>query len=685
MSTTLGRSALKSDGGGEPTTPGRIPSTNRNRDFRPDIEGLRAIAIVLIVGYHAGVPGFSGGFVGVDVFFVISGFLITRLLLRDSAAAGSVPFSEFWARRIRRLVPGLALMVVATLLASLVIINPFDMLETAKEGAASALYVSNLLFAQISQNYFASNPNKSPFLHTWSLGVEEQFYVIWPFLVAGLLLLCRRSRRMMNRSALILFAAIFAVSFALNVLWTNAGSSWAFFSLPTRAWEFAAGGFLGSLTILRSQHKYVLAASGFAGLAILVVVAETFNSSTTFPGTNALYPVLGTMLLIIAGGGNPDNSPVSRLLSVRPMQWTGRLSYSWYLWHWPFIVLTVIALNTNATLPKTAAALASLGVAAAAFHLVENPIRYARSLRRPAYKTYLVGLAITAGALGIAGGTWLISSDRTPSSFNKLESVADRNFIPKCQLLETPGGAAYCYGGELSSTRTVALVGDSHVSTWFNEVSNVAARDKARVLLVSIPGCPFIAVEVRPGATNGPLGDRCSIERASAMSFLTKARPTSVVLAEHTGLYLGYILDSSGVVPSQSEQTALWQKAFKSFIQNELASGAKVGVILDNPVLPQSPAECVSQTASISECEPSRTVALAPDRMLGQAELQTLNRLSNVPYFSPDGVLCNDNGCPLEIQGQIMYADDNHLTDAATKLFSSQVSSLLGSLLDEHH
>ena len=204
-----------------------------------------------------------------------------------------------------------------------------------------------------------------------------------------------------------------------------------------------------------------------------------------------------------------------------------------------------------------------------------EPIRYARSLRRPAYKTYLVGLAITAGALGIAGGTWRISSDRTPSSFNNLESVADRSFFPKCQIRRGAGGASYCYGGELSSTRTVALVGDSHVSTWFNEVSSVAARDKARVLLVTNPGCPFIAVEVRPGAANGPLGNRCSIERASAMSLLAKTRPTSVVLAEHTGLYLGYILDSSGVVPSQSEQAALWQEAFKSFIRNELASGPR--------------------------------------------------------------------------------------------------------------
>jgi hypothetical protein len=222
---------------------------------------------------------------------------------------------------------------------------------------------------------------------------------------------------------------------------------------------------------------------------------------------------------------------------------------------------------------------------------------------------------------------------------------------------------------------------------WFNEVADVAAKDQARLLLVSVPGCPFIGVNVAPSDINGGPKNTalCSTERASAMSFLARTRPSSIVLSEHTGLYLGYILDRNGVVPSQSERIALWKDAFAAFIHNELASGASVGVILDNPVLPQSPAECVAQSGSISECEPSRAEALAPDRTLVGVEVKVLNQLHDVPYFSPNGVLCNGSGCPLEIQGKLMYVDDNHLTNAATKLLAPQVSSLLSSLLPAQH
>ncbi len=155
---------------------------------------MRAIAILVIVAYHSGIPGFSGGFVGVDVFFVISGYLITRNLLDESSTTGTIKFSSFWARRVRRLVPGLGLMVVATLAAGYLIFAPFDMLEIAKDGAAAALYISNIVFANNAQNYFASNINKSPFLHTWSLGVEEQFYLVWPFLIYTAILVSRRTR-----------------------------------------------------------------------------------------------------------------------------------------------------------------------------------------------------------------------------------------------------------------------------------------------------------------------------------------------------------------------------------------------------------------------------------------------------------------------------------------------------------
>jgi peptidoglycan/LPS O-acetylase OafA/YrhL len=649
--------------------------------FRSDIEGLRAVAILLIVGYHAGIPGFSGGFIGVDVFFVISGYLITRLLLRDSTAAGAVPFSDFWARRIRRLVPGLALMVAVTLLVSLAIVNPFDMLVTAKQGGAAALYVSNILFAQETQNYFGSNPNKSPFLHTWSLGVEEQFYLVWPFLVWGLLLLFRRRQALTRHAALVLLAGVFVASFALNVVWTNQGSAWAFFSLPTRAWEFAAGGFLGSLAIRRSVNTFIPKAMGLLGLGLLVGANELFNSNTTFPGVNALVPVAGTALVILAGTGTGElkASLLPRALSVRWMQWTGRLSYSWYLWHWPFIVLTVLALNSDSVPIRSCAALASLGAAYLAFRYVERPIRFAKPITQSAYWTFAVGLAITVIVLGIAGATWLYSSERTPTSFNS-ELAAAGTYVPQCHFQAAPGGAQYCFGGDLNAETTVALAGDSHAGSWFNLFSHIANRQRVRVVLLDNPGCPFIPIDVHR-LPNGPFDTaQCVAVRNSGSDLLLSLKPKAIVLTQNSAQYLGLIENSKGNVPSQTEQVALWRNAFQSFIRDETKTGVRVGAILDNPTLPQSPAECVSETGSIAECEPSRSVALGPDRLLGNAELNVLDHHNNVPYVSPDSVLCTASGCPIVLNGKLLYFDSNHLTYAGSQLLEPQLVKLVRSL-----
>jgi peptidoglycan/LPS O-acetylase OafA/YrhL len=662
---------------------GLLPRQHRTQrsDFRSDIEGLRAVAILLIVGYHAGIPGFSGGFIGVDVFFVISGYLITRQLLRNSIAAGAVPFSDFWARRIRRLVPGLALMVAVTLLVSLAIVNPFDMLVTAKQGGAAALYVSNIVFAQDTQNYFGSNPNKSPFLHTWSLGVEEQFYLLWPFFMWGLLLLFRRRQALTRHGALVLFTGVFAASFALNVVWTNQGSAWAFFSLPTRAWEFAAGGFLGSLAIRRPVNTFIPKATGLLGLALLIGANELFNSNTTFPGVNALVPVAGTALLILAGTGSGElkASLLSRALSVRWMQWTGRLSYSWYLWHWPFIVLTVLALNSDSVPIRTCAALASLGAAYLAFRYVEGPIRFAKRITRSAYWTFALGLAITLGVLGVASAAWLFSSARTPTSFNS-ELAAAGSYVPRCHFQTAPGGAQYCFGGDLDAETTLALAGDSHAGSWFDLFSHLASSQRVRVVLLDNPGCPFIPIEVHR-LPNGAFDTaQCVAVRNSGSALLLSLKPKAIVLTQNSAQYLGLIVNGNGNVPSQTEQVALWRDAFQSFIRDETKTGVRVGVILDNPTLPQSPAECVSQTSSIAGCEPSRTVALGPDRLLGNAELNVLNHHNNVPYVSPDSVLCTANGCPIALNGKLLYFDSNHLTYAGTQLLEPQLAKLFRSL-----
>ena len=226
--------------GGDPaaTRPASSPSSHTGPPrpatwFRPDIDGLRAVAIMLVVLYHAQVPGFSGGFVGVDVFFVVSGYLITNRLIDETDTTGGVRLGRFWARRVRRLVPALALMVAVTLVASVFILARIDLSEVAHQGGAATLYVSNITFGRQAQDYFATSVSASPFLHTWSLGVEEQFYLVWPIVLALIAIAVSRRRRSLHHQAgrrrelVIVLLVMTAASFALNLLWSSQGSVWA--------------------------------------------------------------------------------------------------------------------------------------------------------------------------------------------------------------------------------------------------------------------------------------------------------------------------------------------------------------------------------------------------------------------------------------------------------------------------
>ena len=371
------------------------------RRFRADIDGLRAVAIILVVAYHADIPRFGGGFVGVDVFFVISGYLITRNLFSEADRTGGVALVQFWARRIRRLVPALALVIVATFLATMWVRPVIGWGEVAAQGRAAALYVSNLTFASASTDYFAADVRSSPFLHTWSLSVEEQFYVVWPLLAGAACLLAARSGR--RRAWLVgAFALVGVVSLPLSLAQTADGSVWAFYGLPSRAWEFAVAGLLAAVPARwLGWPRAARALASVGGLALIAFATLRFEESDPYPGVRALVPVLGTLLLIASGDGSADGGfrPLTWLFCTAPAQWLGRVSYSWYLWHWPAIVLAVDAFDRDTVGLRTTAAVVALGIAAAAHHLVENPVRFHQGLARSSRPTIAMGVVVTAAVV----------------------------------------------------------------------------------------------------------------------------------------------------------------------------------------------------------------------------------------------------------------------------------------------
>ncbi|MDO8484011.1 MAG: SGNH hydrolase domain-containing protein [Candidatus Limnocylindrales bacterium] len=375
-----------------------LPQRHPDREFLPHVEGLRAVAVLAVLWYHVGLPGMSGGFVGVDIFFVISGFLITGLLLREHETAGRIDLRHFYSRRMRRILPAVLATIALTMVAAALVLAPLQMPGIAQDGAAAALSLGNMRFALESADYFAAT-DPSPFRHLWSLGVEEQFYLVWPALVIVAL------RAFQSRLGMALAIGALTVGSFTFALWlTEAFAPWAFYSLPSRLWELALGGFLAvAAGWLARLPALILISLGGLGVALVGAAVVVIDGATPYPGGAALLPTLGAAALIVGGG---RGGPVSWVLTRRPARFVGRISYSLYLWHWPILVLPSLA--TGESLPlvlRCALGGVSVLVAAASWRLIEEPFRRGRLwTRRPRLvlaTALTTAIAVAVFAIGI--------------------------------------------------------------------------------------------------------------------------------------------------------------------------------------------------------------------------------------------------------------------------------------------
>ena len=392
---------------GAPTSSTEGPEQRPNESrFRPDLEGFRGIAILLVLLCHARFPGAEAGFIGVDVFFVLSGFLITGLLVDERRRTGHIRLGSFYARRARRILPAAIVVLASTLLAAQLFLSPLDLPRVADDALAAGLSVANVRFAFEATDYFAP-VTASPVLHYWSLGVEEQFYLLWPVL----LLLATRARRPRLVMAL-LVTVILAGSFALSVVMTASNGPWAYYLLPTRAWQLAAGGLLAlAVPLLGGLPRAIAALVGWLGVGLLGAGLVLIGPMTEYPGLAALLPTFGAAAIIASGGR--AGSPGRIVLATPPLRWLGRISYSLYLWHWPILVLGPVALGlaNSEEGPADGDLLVRLGLvfvavvlAALSWRLVEEPFRRGRlSLGRPSLGGRVRGFAVAGAAVLVIG------------------------------------------------------------------------------------------------------------------------------------------------------------------------------------------------------------------------------------------------------------------------------------------
>ena len=647
-----------------------LTARRQSPKFRSDIEGLRAVAVLLVVACHCGVSWCRGGFIGVDVFFVISGYLITGLLLAEISRTASLDLARFYARRARRLLPALLLVLLATLAAGSFIQGPQELAFAGRAARATALYVSNVFFDMYAADYFAPDVESNPLLHTWSLGAEEQFYLAWP-----LLLLLGLRMRKSSRLLLWLFAGVAGLSL-LICLWSTAHRpTFAFYELPARAWEFSLGGLLAyaGAPRLRAAATAVL---GWLGLATILAVAYLLRDGVGFPGWLAALPVLGTMAVLLSKG--PQRYGVGLLLDSRPMQYLGARSYSWYLWHWPFIVFAADLAPAIPVAGKVICAVASLGAAALTYRLIEQPVRENPQLM---HRTMLslalaAGTALAAAALAllvIRGADHLANEPSMRLITAVSADIADMP-VERCVSLGDSTEVLSCSFGDPEALTEIVLYGDSKALQWFDGLERAARQSRWRLVTVVKFGCAAVAIQPGRDMTLAV----CNAWRAKAQQAIIARHPALVIAASATSG-----LGQAGGVQVDPELTQLTQ-ATSQMLGHLTAAGLHVLLLRDTPRPPFNVPTCLARRTlhpwlGVSSCDFERSAALNP--RVFEAEQRAALGLPGVQFLDMTDQVCPDPVCSPMHQTLIVYRDGLHLTGAFARTLAPAISARLRAVL----
>jgi peptidoglycan/LPS O-acetylase OafA/YrhL len=616
--------------------------------FRPDIQGLRAVAVMVVVLFHAEIARFSGGFVGVDVFFVISGFLITRLL-RDKIRDGSFTFSGFYARRIRRLFPALLATVVLTFIAGAFILSPPLFAGLAKSSVAAIFSVSNIYFWMDSGYFDAANILK-PLLHTWSLGVEEQFYLVWPLVMFA-------AMRVSERMAILVLAFSAALSVAAGY-WFIDHPTALFYWMPFRIFELAIGGLMVWAIESSKPPVIVRESATIIGLAMILFAVFVFDGKTPFP-INGLVPTIGAALIIYASG-----SVASALLGNRPAVWIGTISYSIYLAHWPVVVLYRYAVdrgNFNDT--RTAIVIvAAIVLGAALYYTVENPLRRRGKIRLH-LATAIPALLVAITAFG-SGWVW---------------RLGDRALAYNGSV--TGEGAAYggascspprCSNG-VKNGRPLYVIGDSHGRAYYAGL--VQHFPNRPIIVFEASGCSFFSTRYSKAELVGTeYKQPCDVARKIAFDELRKSGDFDLIIA-HSWYVYPVVSDNGEIIKFSSV------KDFGQFVGKEIDhlrdelhphSLTVIGDVPTSGFYGRRIKDCIGRIQSSAEmCRstPASNYLIHVRKQLNDA----LREGIRATFLDPYSALCDDSNCYMMKDGQSLYSDWDHLSVAGSKYVVSRL------------
>jgi peptidoglycan/LPS O-acetylase OafA/YrhL len=645
----------------------------RQDAFQPEIQGLRALSVLAVIWGHSGLPGLPGGFTGVDVFFVISGFLITRLLLKEMAATGRIDLLGFWTRRARRLLPNAYATLIGTLLLALFLFPGYSPGHLVRDVVFAALEIANFRFAARAVDYFQSEGPASPVLHFWSLNVEEQFYLFWPLLLTGIGLLWRGHRR---RRIILALALIWCASFGASAVLTFTEQPIAYFSTGTRCWQLATGALLAagwrSIEELPRLLRVIIA---WGGLSAILLGMAAIDEGALYPGVLALLPALGAAALIAGFDAAKPDGLLRRGLGSRLMQWIGERSYSWYLWHWPLLALPRATFHDTPYIAAIALP-ASLIAACLAYSWLETPVRHSPKLAGAPWVT-LAGATAGLGLIMIAGYAYLpvlSAMDRTLAArIEQIETASQdiaRVTRANCLQHKNDVDPSLCEYGAPDGRYRVALVGDSHANHWSPALDAAAKQAGWRVTQWTKASCTNASVTIY--AKERGLYTSCDQWRENVLRSLTEIDiPDLVILSDRVN-YGDQVYDPAlKRILSGSEGQKLWKDGFRKTIQRLLDAGVRVVVMRDVPRMPRDYRACL---LTESECPIPRASALGYPPLEAEVAREFPDRVTFVDFSDR---ICDAGHCPAMRNGLIVYQNTSHLTATYAATFAPQMAEVL--------
>jgi peptidoglycan/LPS O-acetylase OafA/YrhL len=660
------------------TTRASLPQSHGELVYRSHVDGLRAIAVLAVVAYHARLPGVGGGFVGVDVFFVISGFLITALLFREFEAHGDVSLRGFYERRVRRLAPALLLVIAATLLLGALFLMPIggEQQGLAKSAIATIALVSNLYFAKTTGGYFDAPSETQPLLHTWSLSVEEQFYLAWPLL----LLLAARwgARRGAGPAPAVLgvLFVTFAVSLTLSIVTTPTHPQFAFFGAPTRAWEFAAGALV--FFLVRGRQAPIPGAGALAmlGLAGVLWSATTYSLDTPFPGHQAAVPVLATAAVLI-GCEHAGKGWCTRALSLPVLVGIGLISYSLYLWHWPLLVIA--RLHTLGEIgPAGVAAVCATAFLLAwlSYRFVEQPVRQKRvRLMTTPLRTFTVGAAGSLLIVVLAGllGAWAkLIWTGDPANAALQTALAEMGKVRLACWQSRPYEGSLLARADCDQPQTgrspgILVWGDSHASHLMPAISAVAGQAGSSARIRFMPECPplvgysptLVGLQRVSGCEQFNMDVLAEAERLRAEGLRT------VVIASRWSAYV-----------SNPRALAKAREGLDATLSGIAALGLQALVVAPLPEFGHEVPACLARRPP-RECGLPRARADARRAVAWSLLTVAAGQAETTALLDPFPSVCSQLDCPAYDRGEVLFSDAHHLSEAGSLRLRPAFSELL--------